>query len=182
MVSLLSRMGIVSVGLGLESGDDETLKYLKSNSISVEDGYTAINLLKDAGISVNASFVIGSPYETKEQIMKTYNFINNSRLDLFDIYLLTPFPGTPVWEYAKKRNIVQENMEDWSRLDVNVYRLSDKAIFLSEMLSEKEILKLYGKFRALRFRRNFLKVWKHPMKRDLPRMGWNLLKENLYNT
>lgn len=167
---LLKRMGIVSVGLGLESGDDEVLGYLKADSVTVAQNYRAVELLKNAGIFTNASFIIGSPTETRAQIMKTYNFICSSRLDLFDVYILTPYPGTPVWEYAKERGLVSEIDFDWSRLDVNLYRDPSKAIILSEVLTNEEVIRLFEKFYRLRFRRNLMKVINHPLRRDLPRI------------
>ena len=179
LADLLARMGIVSVGLGLESGDDEILTYLKGKSASVKQNHAAVNRLKDVGIAANASFVIGSPQETREQIMRTYDFIRRSRLDLFDVYLLTPFPGTQVWEDALSRGLVSNDMPDWSRLDVNLYRAPEKAIVLSEVLSKKELIALYRKFRGLRLRRNLLKVWNHPLRRDLPRMACRLLTEKI---
>lgn len=179
LAAILARMNIVSVGMGLESGDEETLRFLKGGTLNVEHNRTAIEHLKNAGIRANASFVIGSPRETREQIMRTYEFIKTSRLDLFDVYLLTPYPGTPVWDDAKAKGIVSDSMSDWSCLDVNVYRSPEKAIILSEILSRKEIIGLYNKFRRLRLRRNLIKVWNHPMRRDLPRMAWNLTKERV---
>jgi anaerobic magnesium-protoporphyrin IX monomethyl ester cyclase len=178
LVALLKKMGVVSVGMGLESGDDEVLRFLKGGNISVAHNHEAINLLKDVGIAVNASFVIGSPGETREQVMNTYNFIKGSRLDLFDIYILTPLPGTPVWDMAKDRGLVGEDM-DWSRLDVNQYRSPDKAIIMSDVLSHEEIIALYNKFRKLRLYRNMLKVINHPMKRDFPRIALRMLQEYL---
>ncbi len=179
---LLSEMGIVSVGIGLESGNDEILTYLKGKNISVKQNHEAIEILKKHGISVNASCVIGSPKETKEQIMDTYNFIKNSKLDLFDVYLLTPYPGTDVWDYAKSRNLVAEKRFDWSRLNINTFHVDkNKIIILSETLSKEELLALYKKFIYLRFWRNIKKVINHPMKRDVPKMAWNKLKELSYN-
>lgn len=181
LANILSRIGIVSVGMGIESGDDEILQFLKGGSISVEKNHLAIDTLKRAGIAVNGSFVIGSPQEGREQITKTYNFIRTSNLDLFDVYILTPFPGTPIWDYAKKRNLVSDDMSDWSCLDVNAYHMTeDKIIVLSEMLSRKELLKLYKKFRSLRFLRNVAKVLNHPMRRDIPRMALSLLSEYIH--
>jgi len=177
LVELLSQMGVVSVGMGLESADEATLHYLKGNNIHTSDNESAIALLKKYNIAVNASFIIGSPYETRDQIMRTYHFIIKSKLDLFDIYLLTPYPGTPIWEYALKRGLVENDMQDWSRLDVNVYRNPGKAVILSEVLHREEILKYYKKFRFLRLRRNLLKVLNHPMKQDIPKMALALLKE-----
>lgn len=177
LAALLARMGVVSVGLGLESGDETTLHFLKGDRISVAQNTAAIDALKDAGIAVNASFIIGSPGETREQILRTYHFIRGSRLDLFDTYLLTPLPGTPVWEYAKRRGLVADDMRDWSRLDVNVYRVPGKAIVLSEVLDRAEVLALYRRFRRLRAWWNLVNVWRHPMRRDLPRMAWRLFVE-----
>jgi len=111
--------------------------------------------------------------------MKTYDFIRQSNLDLFDVYLLTPFPGTPIWEYAIKKGLLDNDMEDWSCLDVNLYRAPEKVIFLSEVLEKEELIVLYKKFRRLRFRRNLFKVWKHPMLRDLPGMAWKLFLEKV---
>ena len=177
LARLLAKMGVVSVGMGLESGDDEILRFLKGKSAGVTENIRAINILKKAKIAVNGSFVIGSPYETREQAMRTYDFIRQSRLDLFDIYLLTPYLGTPIWDYATDRNLVSDDMTDWSCLDVNIYRFPGKAIILSEVLERKEVIKLYKKFRRLRFRRNLRKIINHPMMRDVPRMGLNLLRE-----
>jgi anaerobic magnesium-protoporphyrin IX monomethyl ester cyclase len=170
IVRLLSGLGVVSVGLGLESGDDSVLRYLKGGAISVKQNFKAVELIKDGGIFANASFIIGSPGETEEAIFKTYDFIRRSRLDLFDVYILTPYPGTPVWEYAKGRGLVTEDDFDWSRLDVNLYRDPDAAVCLSDTLDKDVIIAWYKKFRRLRFRRNLTKVINHPLRRDLPKI------------
>ena len=112
--------------------------------------------------------------------MRTYDFIRHSKLDLFDIYLLTPYPGTPIWAYAVEHNLVSDNMVDWSCLDVNVYRFPERAIILSEILDRKEVINLYKKFRRFRFRRNLRKIVNHPMMQDVPRMGLNLLRETFF--
>ena len=178
LANILFRMGVVSANMGFESASDEMLRFLKGGMVSVAHNLEAITILKNAGIAVNGSFIIGSPKETKEQIMQTYNFIRKTKLDLFDIYLLTPFPGTPVWDYAKKRNLISDDMRDWSRLDMNTYRLSEEQIIvLSEMLTKKEIIALYKKFLHLRFWRNMIKVLTHPMINDVPIMAYKLLKE-----
>jgi anaerobic magnesium-protoporphyrin IX monomethyl ester cyclase len=172
MARLLSRLGVVSSGFGMESGDEETLRYLKCTNISVNQNQAAINTMKKAGIAVNASFIIGSPNESRKSIMRTYDFIRNSKLDLFDVYILTPFPGTPVWDYAKQRGIVSEDDFDWSRLSVNVYRNPEKAIILSETLSKEEIIGLYKRLKRLRLLRSVIRVWNHPLRKDVPRYIW----------
>lgn len=176
----LKRMGVVSVGMGLESGNQRVLTWLKGAGISVEQNRRAVKLLQSNGIMANASFVIGAPDETEQEILDTLHFIKSVGMGLFDVYVLTPFPGTPVWELAKSRGLVSDGMDmDWSSLNVNFEVSPHKAIILSETLSRDEIVKLYGKFRRYRFIHNIVKIWRHPMLADLPRYAFKLLREKI---
>lgn len=176
-VDLLKSMNMVSVGLGLESGNDRILRYLKGR-VTVENNLQAVNLLKDAGIQANASFIIGSPDETEAEIMDTYNFIKNSRLDFFDLYVLTPLPGTETWAYASRRNLISDDM-DWSLLNVNFEVHPEKALILSETLSRRQLLRLYKKFRRLRLVRIIKALPGSPWVRDLPGVAIKVLIEKL---
>lgn len=175
----LKSLGVVSVGLGLESGDEETLRFLKTGNVTVEQNHQAINIIKNEGIFANASFVIGSPDESEKQVMATYRFIKNSRLDLFDIYFLTPYPGTPVWDYSLKKGIISNDMKDWSRLDVNAYRDFDKVIFVSDKIAPARLVALYKKFRLLRLIRNSIKVWRHPLLHMVPKIAFMMCYDYL---
>jgi radical SAM superfamily enzyme YgiQ (UPF0313 family) len=174
--SLLKQMNVVSCGLGLESGNQEILTYLKGGGIRVEDNKRAVSILKKQGIKANASFVIGSPQETAAQMMDTYRFIRTVPVDLVDIYVLTPFPGTPVWEWAEKRELVGDNME-WAKLNINFETQPEKIVILNQMISREELIRIYKKFRRLRLRKNLKAVWSHPMLRDLPGIAWRTMKE-----
>lgn len=168
VAKLLKKMGVVSVGLGLESGSERVLKYLKGDSTSVEQNRNAVNVFRKYGIAVNASFVIGSPDETKAEMMETYNFIKNNPLDLVDIYVLMPFPGTPVWDYAEQKGLVSDNM-DWSSLTSDFDADYGKAIIVSELYNRGEIYQIYKKFQRLRFYTNLKNIWRSPFLVDLPR-------------
>lgn len=176
--ALLKSMNVVSCGLGLESGNPEILTFLKGKGITVEHNRKAVEILKRQGIKANASFVIGSPHETVEQMMDTYRFIRDTPLDLVDIYVLTPFPGTPVWDLARERGLVSDDM-DWSRLNVNWEVGGDRAILLSETVTREEMARMYARFRRLRFRKNIKAVWSHPLLRDLPAILWKTSQERM---
>jgi anaerobic magnesium-protoporphyrin IX monomethyl ester cyclase len=167
VAKLLKRMRVASVGMGLESGSDKTLNYLKGGNISVADNSRAIAILNKYGIAANASFVIGSPQETKEEILKTYFFIKNNPLSLFDAYILTPYPGTHIWNWAKDKGIVSDDM-DWARLNVNFNSNSKDSPILSQLLSRKELIQIYRKFRYLRLYKNIKNIWFTPQLFDLP--------------
>ena len=176
VVRLLKEMNVVSIGMGLESGNARVLRYLKGSNISLDDNKKAIGLLKKFGIAANASFVIGSPDETENEIRDTYNFIRNNPLSLVDAYVLTPFPGTPIWEEAKKKGLVSEEME-WGRLNVNFESNYKDAVILSEILSRKQIIDLYRKFRRQRLGRNLRNIFSHPFVMDIPKVALRTARE-----
>jgi anaerobic magnesium-protoporphyrin IX monomethyl ester cyclase len=175
---ILKEMNIVSVGMGLESGSNKILEYLKGPAFKVEKNRRAVEILRQHGIAANASFVIGSPPETAQDILETYDFIKKTPINLVDIYVLTPYPGTKIWDYARERKLVSDNM-DWELLNVNYEVNHKKAIILSETLNREQLYQFYRKFRRLRFWRNLRNIWSHPFLIDLPKVAINLLKERL---
>jgi anaerobic magnesium-protoporphyrin IX monomethyl ester cyclase len=146
IVSLLKEMGVRMLNIGLESGCDETLKYLKAGSVTVKDNENAVRIIKKFSMLVGGSFIIGAPHESKDDILKTLEFVQKSNLDGVNFYVLTPFPGTPVWDYACSRGLVGEDM-DWDKLNVNFEDNSDDAVIVSERLSRKEIRCLFLRFK-----------------------------------
>lgn len=166
---LMASMGVVSVGMGLESGNERTLQYLKGGSVSVEDNYRAIEILHRHGIAATASFIIGCPDETEEDIMDTYRFIERSGLDFIDVFPLIPFPGTPVWEEAKARGLVSDNM-DFSRLNVYYPKQVDP-IIMSKHLSRADMDRIYAKFQRLRLKVAAKRAWFHPFFGEMVKAG-----------
>lgn len=177
---LLKELGVVSVALGLESGHPRILKYLKGGSITPQDNTRAVKVLAKNGIAPNAAFVIGSPTETKEEMMTTYNFIKTLPLRNFNIYVLTPFPGTPIWSEAVERGLIGMDFDQWEILDaVHFGKHYKRAIIVSNVLSRQELYKLYKKFQQLRYWVFLRNAYRHPFIKDVPRMLWALAKERM---
>lgn len=176
---ILKEMNVVPVGMGLESGSDKSLSYLKGKVFSVAKNRLAVENLRKHGITANASFVIGSPEETLGDMMETYQFINDTPVCLVDIYVLTPYPGTPIWEYALSQGLVSSEM-DWEGLNVNFEVSYQHAIILSQTMSRKQLKSVYDKFRRQRLWRNLKNIWWHPFLIDVPKVAFNTLKERIY--
>jgi radical SAM superfamily enzyme YgiQ (UPF0313 family) len=174
LVGLLKEINVVSVAMGLESGSERVLDYLKG-SVSVEDNAGAINLIKDAGIQANGFFVMGAPDETKNEIMETYKFIKASRIDFFDMYVLQPLPGTRLWDEAKEMGLVSNDM-DWTRINCNFQDNMEKALLISRKLTRKEIIRLYFKFRRMRFYRILKALPFSPWFKFIPGVLWGIVR------
>jgi len=178
IMKLLKSINVQKIVLGLESGNDRILTYLKGiggrSTVTVKQNYDAVRIANKYGILVNAGFVIGSPDETKEEILDTLRLAKTSGLNHFEPYILTPLPGTPLWELAKKRGLVSNNM-DWNKLDVMFGENYKNAIILSEKLSREELYNLYKKFKT---HQRFLRIKNailHPFKNNVPKILKNML-------
>lgn len=176
IASALRAMNVVSVKMGLESGCDRTLEYLKGG-VTVEDNMKAIERLKRHGMVVNADFIMGAPQETEAEIMETYEFIKNSRLDFVDVNILTPLPGTAVWEYALKRGLVSQEME-WGKLTFK-FQGGGAAPLLSESLSREQLQRLHRKFQRLRAIKALKALKNFPWRAELPALLFKKVRERL---
>jgi len=175
MAKLLKKLNVKGVSIGLESGTPRILDYLKGGNVNIKDHMRAIRIFKKYGIEPSASFIIGSPNETREEILQTFKFIKDSKLRGFGIYVLTPLPGTPIWEYAKERGMVSEKM-DWSTLNVEFLENHERAIILSETLTKKELYDLILMFKLEQKRRYYIDFIKHPI--NILRHLYHLLKNS----
>ncbi|MBI5238009.1 MAG: radical SAM protein [Deltaproteobacteria bacterium] len=180
MAKLLKDMNIVSVALGLESGSPRVLRYLKGGSVTVEDNRNAVDVLARNNVAANAAFIIGSPSETMEEMEMTYEFIKSAPLRSFNVYVMTPLPGTPVWTEAAEKGLIKDAFDDWASLDaVHFSKHYKKAIIVSERLSREEILKMYKKFQRLRYWVFLKNMHRHPFVKDVPRMAMAVARERL---
>ena len=95
----MKKAGCWGVAVGLESASDEILKALKKGA-TVAQGIKACKLAYELGFSVRPSFIIGSPLETEETIEATIRLARDLPTHFPVFTLMTPFPGTEMWETA----------------------------------------------------------------------------------
>ncbi len=179
IVELLKQMNVDGVGIGLESGSDETLRFLKGPSVSVKENIKALRLLERYNINVTGSFVIGTPDESLSEIRKTYNFIKMSSLNLVAVYVLTPYPGTPIWDLAREENLVSDNMK-WDKLCIDFSDNLDGKIILSQKIHRKELIKIYFEFLRLAKKKRIASLVKNGMRAPKSLIPFLLKKINWY--
>ncbi|RLI78254.1 B12-binding domain-containing radical SAM protein [Archaeoglobales archaeon] len=142
---LLKKMreaGCVAIYYGVESANQETLSKYYRKRIKLEKVKKALNLTKKAGITTICSFIIGAPFETKEDIKNTLKFAIKLNPDYAQFSILTPYPGTEIYEEAKSKNLIlTENFEEYT---------AGKPILKNDYMTPKEISKLL-KYCYLRF-------------------------------
>lgn len=102
IAKMLGSAGCMYVDLGVESFNDEILKYIKKG-ITSDQIYTAIRLLKKYHVPVKLNVLIGSsPLETKETIKHTLHEAKALKVDQVMFNIVSPFPGTEFYQLAKE--------------------------------------------------------------------------------
>jgi radical SAM superfamily enzyme YgiQ (UPF0313 family) len=122
--------------VGYESGSDEMLKRMKKG-ITVKQILEFSKNARKAGLLVHGDFVIGLPGETKETIEKTKNIINETKPDILQVSVASPFPGTEFYEWCRKGGyLLTEDPNEY--LDEEGHQ---KAIISYPALSNEEMTK-----------------------------------------
>jgi radical SAM superfamily enzyme YgiQ (UPF0313 family) len=101
ILSDLFNAGFKGIFFGIETASDRLLKILKKGE-SVEDCRRAVMMAKEAGFIVGATFIYGIPGETHEDRMACIRLADELKLDMVRYNNATPYPGTELFEIAKR--------------------------------------------------------------------------------
>lgn len=93
---LLAESGCTNVFFGVESGNRAILSYY-GRSIPLEKIRKAFKSCNKYHLNSTASFIIGSPLETKETLYETLEFAKKLKPDFVLFNILTPHKGTKIY-------------------------------------------------------------------------------------
>jgi anaerobic magnesium-protoporphyrin IX monomethyl ester cyclase len=108
----LKEAGCHSIYLGVESGSQRSLNFLKKG-INLNQAKKAVTVLKKLKLNTVSTFIIGIPGETVKAIEKTIKFAKKLTPTLAQFTLLTPYPGTEIYDFARKNDLLLT--KDWSK-------------------------------------------------------------------
>lgn len=123
-ISQLVDMGVETIFMGWESGNKRTLEII-SKKITPQLILEKTRILsKFKRLTVDASGIVGFPWEDEKDIEETVSFVlkmfraNPFRLN-FNLGIYVPYPGAPInTESFLKGFSFPEGYEDWSRFDI----------------------------------------------------------------
>ena len=124
----------IDVSMGVESGNEQILK--ATGKKLTKDGIRdAFRMIREAGLSSSASFIIGLPGDTRETVQETIRFAKELNPNFAIFYAAMPYPGT---ELAR---MVVENGGALPRTWES-YRLMSSDVASSKLLSDLRISNL----------------------------------------
>lgn len=108
LLALLKKAGCKRIHYGVEAGTEKILKVLNKN-ITLEQVLKAFQMTRKIGIETLAYFMIGSPTETREDILTTIKFAKKLNPDFTQITLMTPFPATKIYQKALEEGVFKND-------------------------------------------------------------------------
>lgn len=142
MLEKLNEANCERIHYGVESGTEKILNVL-SKGISTDQARKAIKETKKAGIQTLAYFMIGSPTETREDILKTMDFALELAPDFVHITITTPFPATEIYERGLKQGVFKN---DYWREFASAPRPGFRPPYWNEHLCDEELQDLLKSF------------------------------------
>ena len=94
---------------GVEAGTQKILNILRKG-ITLKQAEEAFRITKEVGIQTVAYFMIGSPTETKEDILQTIKFMKKINPDYTHIAITTPFPATDLYIMAQREGVLTDDV------------------------------------------------------------------------
>jgi len=198
LLEKLKRAGCHSTSIGIEDGCPETFPYINKGETlqQIED---AVKMMKDVGINVRASMIIGAINATFMSTMESIKFVKKLGIEAH-WYLAIPFEGTALYDWVKQNGTALTDFENFTDVDKIRKNFEPLVAFETEEFTKENRLRAFyianaetGNFYALaldgmlsqivendkpmsRAKRILKRTWKHNKKRT-PRAFAYLVKE-----
>ena len=116
LLQLAQESGCCGLFLGFESLSQEGLEKLNKRFNHVDQYAEAIQRIHDHGIGIQGSFIFGHDWDTLDTFDEVLEFTERTKLESVHYTILTPFPGTRLYErYKAEGRLITE---DWRLYDM----------------------------------------------------------------
>jgi len=137
-LSPLVEAGLISVRVGIQTGAERTKKLYKRHHSNqrVEKAVRLIHEFKDRIELPAYDIILDNPWETEDDLIETLMFLSKLPTPYrLLLYSLTFYPGTELYELAKKDGIIKDDLNDVYRKDYSYCKktyLNDLFFLLGE--------------------------------------------------
>jgi len=119
LLGLAEKSGCAGLFIGIESVSSDNLKRLRKTPDNAKEYSQAIKIIQDWGILLDASLVFGFDDDDKSIFERTLDFLDKNRVAIATFNILTPYPGTAIFERFKKEGrLLSQNWQDYNHRTV----------------------------------------------------------------
>lgn len=107
-IKLMKELGAYRIFVGIETLNSNTSKTINKN-LTKEDIKSKIAILKKHNMQFHASFILGNPGDTEEDLQETLNFVKEIKPDLVTFNLIKIYPGLDIYINPDPYEMIMED-------------------------------------------------------------------------
>jgi radical SAM superfamily enzyme YgiQ (UPF0313 family) len=155
------RSGCTTLSFGLETVNQASLESVNKRFTVVEEYERALQTIRAAGIDVSAEMILGMDGDGPDTFDRTADFVLRNRITLPRFYVLTPIPGTPLFERMEREGRIIDD-------DFGHYNAS-QVVFQPARMSSEDLQRGYWRLydRVFAPRSILTRVFGNPMSQSL---------------
>lgn len=116
LLLLAKRAGMTLVGIGFESIVGESLEATAKPNVSLRKYRENVRKIQKHGIIVLGSFIFGFDGDDDDVFQRTLRFAQECKIDHTSFHILTPYPGTALYNQLKAEGRLIDSM-GWDKYD-----------------------------------------------------------------
>jgi len=138
----LVAAGTYFCSFALESGSPR-IQQLTGKQLNIGRFLDGVAMMAGRGVFTNGFTMLGFPTETAEEMQTTIDVAAKSKLHTASCYTVTPFPNTPLYEWAKehrpeKLKGLRYDEADFSGIRVNLSAEPDERLFYYQRKAHRQ--------------------------------------------
>ena len=134
LLKKMKQAGFYRTLLPVETGNPKTLKFIKK-PVSLEKTLETVKIANRLGFWTQANFIIGFPYETRDDILATIHYAFKSGFDFAAFLVAQPFAGAEMYDIYKKEGLLDKQ-------SIEKRSLFFKTQYDTKYLSSREVQEL----------------------------------------
>jgi radical SAM superfamily enzyme YgiQ (UPF0313 family) len=128
-LDLLRKAGCTRIHLGIEAGNDKTLKVIRKNT-NIQMAAEAVRLVKKYGFTTLCYFMVGLPDETYEDCMDTIKFAIKADPDYALFNIAIPYAGTEMYSQALQKGVIRSGAGIRGARPAQIFRVRHSGAWL----------------------------------------------------
>jgi radical SAM superfamily enzyme YgiQ (UPF0313 family) len=169
-IELLKRAGCQTVSMGIEAANDRIRVELLKRRMTKEDIIATGRMVRDAGMHITATNILGLPTSTLEDDLETMRLNAEAKISYAYAFLFQPYPGTELGQFTQDSDLMVGTFDDIGEL------AWDHSILDFESESDKRQREHLQRLFAL----GVEFPWLEPIIRQLIKLPHNTAVDNLF--
>ena len=150
----LSKAGCVFARLPIEHGNEYIRNKIIGKNLKREQIFRAAQSLRKCGMRISTMSIMGFPEDTPQTLQDTYDLLMELKADLNYVFNLIPFPGTKVFEQAKREGLLLSTFSEeqiWKgEIDLDPVQKAQQYYLKPKNMSFEELDYFRNKFNEIR--------------------------------